>query len=137
MSDSTLVLRIFGGLGIFSPLVVSFFLTSGIALAQQQLGDYPLCEGSAALQMSCPGSDDPCLLVGDNEQKDKLFVFPMGTDGHLRGLNQRELDLGRQEISDIEALTCGAQKIMRRIYQHDRPAVWLYADATSFATEIR
>ena len=63
MSDSTLVLRIFGGLGICSPLVVSFILTSGIALAHQQLGDYPLCEGSAALQMSCPGSDAPCLLV--------------------------------------------------------------------------
>jgi hypothetical protein len=120
MSDSTLVLRIFGGLGIFSPLVVSLFLTSGIALAHQQLGDYPLCEGSAALQMSCPGGEAPCLLVGDNEQQDKLFVFPMGREGHLQVLNQRELDLGRQEISDIEALTPGAAGKILLFGSHSR-----------------
>jgi len=120
MYDSTLVLRIFGALGIFSPLVVSFFLTSGIALAHQQLGDYPLCEASAALQISCPGSHDPCLLVGDNEQQDKLFVFPMSADGHLQGMNQRELDLGSQEISDIEALAPGSAGKILLFGSHSR-----------------
>ena len=105
MYDSTLVFRGFGYLGIRSALLMSLFQAGGIALGHQQLGNYPLCEASAALQMSCPGSDDPCLLVRDNEQKDKLFVFPIGVDGHLQVVNRREMDLG----STSEGRTRGSQ----------------------------
>jgi len=100
--------------------VLTFCLTSGIALAQQQLGDYPLCEASAALPIRCPGVHEPCLLVGDNEQPDKLFALPIRADGHLQGLNQRELDLGGQEISDIEALTPGAAAQILIFGSHSR-----------------
>lgn len=68
-------------------------------LVPEVLGEFPLCEGSAAIW---PGKE--YLLVGDNEERGSLFTFPL-VDGRLdvgRGVAR---SLGEEvEISDIEAM---------------------------------
>ncbi len=73
------------------------------------LGHFPLCEPSAARLIECP--DDPsrrCLLIADNEIRDRLFFFQLGQAGSVLG-GQRELALVKSNgdamvISDVEAL---------------------------------
>ena len=63
------------------------------------LGEFPLCEGSAALWL---GGEQ--LLVGDNEVRDAVFGFPL-IDEELGRTGIREYGLGPGvEISDVEAL---------------------------------
>lgn len=81
---------------------------------RRSLGGYPVCEASAAAVVSCPGSDKPCLLVGDNEVNDRLFLYDIDDEGngvHLK--DRREVYLtslpsaaggGALELSDIEAI---------------------------------
>ena len=86
---------------IFTALTVS----DGLA-AEATLGQYPLCEASAALLVACPGGKGECLLVSDNEQKKELYLFPV-KDQKLDSDKQSTFDLHLQngeEISDIEAL---------------------------------
>jgi tetratricopeptide (TPR) repeat protein len=72
--------------------------------AEATLGQYPLCEASAALLVACPDGKGECLLVGDNEQKKKLYLFSVNGQ-KLDSSTQRIFDLGSNaEISDIEAL---------------------------------
>jgi len=68
------------------------------------LGKYPVCEPSAVVQIPCPNSNGDCLLVGDNETKKSLFLYPIKL-GKLEATVQKELSLGGTEISDIEAIT--------------------------------
>ena len=87
-------------------------LTARARAKAPHLGGYPLCEASAAAWIPCP--DDPgvtCLLVGDNELPQALFVFPF--DGHqLDVVRRHQLDITPVlsskddfELADIEALT--------------------------------
>ena len=67
-------------------------LTASARAKAPHLGGYPVCEASAAAWIPCP--DDPavpCLLVGDNELQQVLFVFPF--DGH-------QLDVARRRPLD-------------------------------------
>jgi hypothetical protein len=68
------------------------------------LGKYPVCEPSAVVRIPCPNSDGDRLLVGDNETKESLFLYPI-TSNNLEATVQKELSLGGTEISDIEAIT--------------------------------
>lgn len=86
---------------IFTALTVS----DGLA-AEATLGRFPLCEASSALLVTCPGGDGVCLLVGDNEQRKELYLFPV-KDQKLDSDKQSAFDLhlrDEEEISDIEAL---------------------------------
>ena len=68
-----------------------------------RLGSHPLCEASAARFIACPDGQGECLLVGDNEQKDKLFL--LHADQILPYvIHQQSLPFGSEEIADIEAL---------------------------------
>lgn len=67
------------------------------------LGKYPVCEPSAVVKVTCPELGENCLLVGDNEQKEALFLYPLNSKG-LESSNQIELALDK-EISDIEAIS--------------------------------
>jgi hypothetical protein len=88
-------------------LLVSWglYLLGARAFAEpEEFGRYPVCEPSAAAKMTCPGSEGSCLLVGDNESDDTLFLYPVKS-GKLDSAAQTELGLGTLEIDDIEAVT--------------------------------
>jgi len=94
----------------FFPLHFAIIFTALTAsdrlAAEATLGQYPLCEVSAALLVACPGGKGKCLLVGDNEQRKELYLFPV-KDQKLDSGKQSAFDLHLRdddEISDIEAL---------------------------------
>jgi hypothetical protein len=70
----------------------------------QTLGEFPLCEGSSAVIVPCHGFQGYCLLVGDNEQREELFSFPI-VNGAVSLTQQERIPLRiNKEVSDIEAL---------------------------------
>lgn len=101
------------GLGVLALMLFGFpaFADYGNKDAKS-LGGHPVCEASAALVVKCPGeSDRHCLLVGDNEIGDRLFLYGFDEKGDgLKLDSRRELKLGTLSekgdygISDIEAL---------------------------------
>ncbi|MEM7024556.1 MAG: DUF3616 domain-containing protein [Pseudomonadota bacterium] len=79
--------------------------------APRSLGGFPVCEASAAALVPCPESDGTCLLVGDNEIRNELFVYQLDGDRVItesrKPVRFDHLLPGEpddQEISDIEAL---------------------------------
>jgi hypothetical protein len=95
---------------------------SGRVLAGEDLGGYPVCEASAAVIVPCPVRPDfDCLLVGDNEESQALFLYELDyglNSGRVDLASRRVVDIGdlltdqragvadaRGELSDIEALT--------------------------------
>ncbi len=68
------------------------------------LGKHPVCEPSAVVRIPCPNSNGDCLLVGDNETKESLFLYPINS-GKLETTAQKQFKLGGAEIGDIEAIT--------------------------------
>ena len=83
------------------------------------LGKYPLCEPSAVVKIACPHKNGDCLLVGDNEINDALFVYPLSS-GELQAQQQRELSLEKVEISDLEAITSLANDRVLIVGSHSR-----------------
>jgi hypothetical protein len=80
------------------------YLLRASAFAKPEIfGKYPVCEPSAVVKMTCPDSEGSCLLVGDNESDDTLFLYPVKS-GRLDSAAQIELGLGKLEIDDIEAV---------------------------------
>lgn len=70
------------------------------------LGRPPLCEASAAVILPCPDARGDCLVVGDNEVKDRLFSFPI-RHGDVIADAQGNFKFpggGDHEVADIEAL---------------------------------
>jgi hypothetical protein len=82
----------------------------GAAQAQQPLGAFPMCEGSAATVIDCPDGSGRCLLVGDNEVRRALYAFRIGgADIDADGQQELRLNLDDDtELSDIEAMTVTA-----------------------------
>jgi len=102
---------------IFTALTVSDRLA-----AEATLGHFPLCEASAALLVTCPSGKGECLLVGDNEQKKKLYLFPV-KDQKLDFDKQSAFNLHLQddeEISDIEALASVSDDVILAFASHSR-----------------
>jgi hypothetical protein len=84
-------------------LILCFCLSiAGASATPETLGKYPVCEPSAAVKVTCSESGGNCLLVGDNEQKDALFLYPVSSK-RLDSSSQSQLAL-EKEISDIEAI---------------------------------
>lgn len=81
--------------------------SGAFAQTEKSLGGYPLCEASAAVPLACPESNKTCLLVGDNEIRDRVFLFEI--EDTVLG-NRRELYLLPDEngesrkVSDIESI---------------------------------
>ncbi len=69
----------------------------------ETLGKYPACELSAAVASACPDSIGTCLLVGDNENDDALYLYRLNSK-KLESESQKELLLGGLNVGDIEAL---------------------------------
>jgi hypothetical protein len=59
-------------------------------------------EAVAGIKVTCPELGGNCLLVGDNEQKDALFLYPVSSK-RLDSNRQSQLAL-EKKISDIEAI---------------------------------
>ncbi len=97
-------------LGILLCVSLGCLLSSLLWMAQaaaeipRTLGKYPVCEPSAVVQIPCPNSNGDCLLVGDNETKKSLFLYPINS-GKLEATAQKQFKLGGAEIGDIEAIT--------------------------------
>lgn len=73
--------------------------------SKNTLGKFPLCEPSAAVSITCPDDHSKaCILVGDNEIKNKLFYFPIKSE-KLETKKQMVLPLDGFEIQDIESIT--------------------------------
>lgn len=92
-------------------LIVSFLLSLHACISVVNssakagiLGKYPVCEPSAVVKITCPDSQANCLLVGDNEVKNSLFLYSLNSE-KLNSDSQRELSADNLEISDIEAIT--------------------------------
>ncbi len=78
------------------------------------LGGYPVCEASAAITVPCPNATHGCLLVGDNEEVDRLFLYEIQQrDNGIHLHARREISLMAMvrpgakkafKLSDIEAL---------------------------------
>jgi len=84
--------------------VCSWSLSDSRVLATQaNLGHYPFCEPSAAVNIPCPGSEGRCLLVGDNESDKALLLYAVNAK-QLKADRPKELSLGAFEIDDIEAI---------------------------------
>lgn len=101
-------------LSVFNTLLhiawILVLLTIGVAHAGRPaaFGRSPMCEASAALIMKCPDKNADCLVVGDNEEENDLFLFDL-QDGTLDPHSQRALNLQSHKkkklIADIEAMT--------------------------------
>jgi hypothetical protein len=101
-------------------MTLSLYLAGGISASavsseeRHSLGGPPLCEASAALLVKCPSTDRTCLLVGDNEVRDRLFLFELQDGGSaIRVQSRKEISLkalppprgeGAFALSDIESL---------------------------------
>lgn len=83
---------------------------------RRSLGGYPLCEASASIIVPCPQSKKKtCLLAGDNEIRDRLFLFEIAEEEDKKKyslIKRREIYVTIPppeeddvfELSDIEAL---------------------------------
>ena len=90
-------------LGISFSLFICWYLnTISVNATPVTLGKYPVCEPSAAVKVTCPESGKSCLLVGDNEQKKAVFLYPVSSN-RLDSKGQTQLAL-EKKISDIEAI---------------------------------
>ena len=93
--------------------------------AAELLGQHPLCEASAALLIPCPDQkNSECLLVGDNEQGQELYLFTINGDT-LSPSAKPTVDFNlndQQEILDIEALTAVSAHEILAFASHSRKA---------------
>ena len=100
----------------------------GESLKTRILGSHPLCEASAGTFVACERGDGHCLLVADNEVRDRLFRFRVdGKDVVSRSQHAVELghlldafDDDRGELSDIEGLASYADGRVLALGSHSR-----------------
>ena len=106
-------------------LVILIFLLTSCNLGTEAskvpktLGEYPLCEPSAVVKIACPDRDGDCLLVGDNEINNALFVYPLDS-GKLQTKQQQQLSLDQVKISDLEAITSLGNNQVLLVGSHSR-----------------
>jgi hypothetical protein len=85
-------------------LFVGIWVRERVNAAPTTLGKYPLCEPSAVVNITDTETGENYLFIGDNEQKNTLFLYPV-TEKGLDSNNQIQLVLEKKkEISDIEAI---------------------------------
>ncbi|BAU63806.1 hypothetical protein STA3757_11740 [Stanieria sp. NIES-3757] len=69
----------------------------------EELGAYPFCEPSALIKINCPNQDGNCLLVGDNEVNDSVFVYPIDSE-KFNSDTQQIIAFDNFKIKDLEAI---------------------------------
>lgn len=95
---------------IFAVVCVALLGSSATAQenSEKTLGGHPLCEASAALAVPCPdSSEQTCLLIGDNEIKNRLFMFQVQENetDPLKMLREIPIQVKKNKTaSDVEAL---------------------------------
>ncbi|MEX2301798.1 MAG: DUF3616 domain-containing protein [Bryobacterales bacterium] len=87
-------------------LILAYALAAGpLAEAQNPLDRFPVCEPSAAALVPCEEPGGACLLLGDNEEEENLYLYRIRNGETLEptSANAFGVPLG-DEISDIEAI---------------------------------
>lgn len=79
----------------------------------------PACEPSAALRVPCIGQPGSCLLVGDNETADALFVYALA-EGRPDVGSLRQIRLGSGGVDDIESMAKLDDKTLLLLGSHSR-----------------
>jgi hypothetical protein len=82
---------------IFSIFMIWCFSIVNVNATPATLGKYPVCEPSAVVKVTCPELGENCLLIGDNEQKEALFLYPVSSKG-LESTNQIKLPLDEKLV---------------------------------------
>ena len=102
--------------GVAAVMFTAFLGTHAYAdFEKLSLGGYPVCEASAAALVTCPHSNsETCLLIGDNEIGDRLFLYGMEIeDDDIELMHMRDIDIASlvparnnkdPGVGDIEAL---------------------------------
>ena len=86
----------------FSIFLIWSFSIMTVHAEPETLGEYPVCEPSAVVKVTCSEKKGNCLLVGDNEQNKSLFLYSFSSNA-LESSVQSELALDKK-VSDIEAI---------------------------------
>lgn len=99
---------------------LALLATAGGLFADQfmPLG-YPVCEPSAALIVPCIGKPGQCLLVGDNETADAVFLYPLGT-GQPDVADMQVIKFGKLEVGDIESMVKLDDQTLLLLGSHSR-----------------
>jgi hypothetical protein len=78
-----------------------------VAQAQSLLERFPVCEPSASVRVPCGQVGGACLLIGDNEETEGLFLYRI-SQRSLEPAAERDFSVrlgdAKDEISDIEAM---------------------------------
>lgn len=88
-------------------LYASPMALAGANSGDRELGQYPLCEASAATLVRCPDGNGSCVAVADNERERQLYLFRLGRDRIEFDQSVRLVDASSGKnlrIGDLEAL---------------------------------
>lgn len=91
----------------------------GLGTDQPRPLGYPVCEPSAALVVPCIGGPGPCLLVGDNEAADAVFLYPLGK-AQLDVDDVQMIELGKGGPNDIESMARLDDQTLLLLGSHSR-----------------
>lgn len=80
---------------------------------------FPVCEPSAALILPCIGKPGQCLLVGDNETADGVFLYPL-VKGQADVKAMQPLKLSQGEVDDIESMAKPDDRTLLLLGSHSR-----------------
>lgn len=80
---------------------------------------YPVCEPSAALVVPCIGKPGRCLLAGDNETADTVFLYPFA-EGGLDVGSMQDIRLGNGGVDDIESMARLDDRTLLLLGSHSR-----------------
>lgn len=85
--------------------MLAFALLAARAPAQKPLERFPVCEPSAVARVAC-GEGQTCLLVGDNEQEEDLFLYRVSAVNRtLEPFEGKRFSVRiPEDVSDIEAI---------------------------------
>ena len=92
-------------------LILSTATIVGAEPHKISMGGHPACEASAGIEIPCPETGKTCLLVGDNEIKDKMFLYELHDSVPVLR-NMRTIKMGpfapgtstTSKVKDIEAI---------------------------------
>ncbi len=91
----------------------------GLSADQPMPFRYPVCEPSAALVVPCIGKPGQCLLVGDNETADAVFLYSLGKE-RLDVDAMQVIKLGESGPNDIESIARLDDKTLLFLGSHSR-----------------
>lgn len=103
---------------VFLSLTLLPTLAAQAAESTRILG-FPVCEPSAALILPCIGKPGQCLLVGDNETADGVFLYPL-VKGQADINGRQFLNLGQTEVDDIESMAKLDDRTLLLLGSHSR-----------------